>query len=161
MKLTLVTFAALVIAFPMSGSSQDSQKEKSKTVQEPSLRFFDRAPAGYSHVVEVRGGRTLYISGQVALGREGKLVGPGDFAAQAKQVFANLKARLDEAGASFSDIVKLNYYVADATNIQNLRDVRDSYVNREYPPVSTLVVVKQLFREELLIEVDAIAVVKD
>jgi 2-iminobutanoate/2-iminopropanoate deaminase len=76
-------------------------------------------------------------------------------------VFANLKARLDEAGASFSDIVKLNYYVADATNIQNLRDVRDSYVNREYPPVSTLVVVKQLFREELLIEVDAIAVVKD
>jgi hypothetical protein len=74
---------------------------------------------------------------------------------------ANLKARLDEAGASFSDIVKLNYYVTDATNIQNLRDVRDSYVNREYPPASTLVVVKQLFREELLIEVDAIAVVKD
>lgn len=76
-------------------------------------------------------------------------------------MFANLKARLDEAGASFSDIVKLNYYVTDATNIQNLRDVRDSYVNREYPPASTLVVVKQLFREELLIEVDAIAVVKD
>lgn len=76
-------------------------------------------------------------------------------------MFANLKARLDEAGASFSDIVKLNYYVTDATHIQNLRDVRDSYVNREYPPASTLVVVKQLFREELLIEVDAIAVVKD
>jgi enamine deaminase RidA (YjgF/YER057c/UK114 family) len=160
MKLTLATFAALVLVFPMSGSSQNTQKE-AKTVQEPSIRFLNRAPAGYSHVVEVRGGRTLYISGQVALDREGKLVGPGDFTTQVKQVFANLKARFDEAGASFNDVVKLNYYVTDATNIQNLRDVRDGYINREHPPASTLVVVKQLFREEFLIEVDAIAVVKD
>jgi 2-iminobutanoate/2-iminopropanoate deaminase len=68
---------------------------------------------------------------------------------------------LDEAGASFSDVVKLNFYLTDASDIQILRDVRDSYVNREQPPASTLAIVKQLLRPELLIEVDAIAVAKD
>ncbi len=130
-------------------------------MNEPQIRFLNRAPAGYSQVVEVRGGRTLYISGQIALDASGQLVGPGDFTAQIKQVFANLNARLDEAGASFSDVVKLNFYLADASDLQILRDVRDSYVNREQPPASTLVVVKQLFRPELLVEADAIAVAKD
>src|SRR5260221_2591237 len=125
------------------------------------IRFLNRAPAGYSQVVEVRGGRTLYISGQIALDSSGDLVGSGDFTAQVKQVFANLKARLDEAGASFNDAVKLNFYLLDAGNLQIVRDVRDAYVNREHLPASTLVVVKQLFRPELLVEVDAIAVAKD
>jgi 2-iminobutanoate/2-iminopropanoate deaminase len=89
------------------------------------------------------------------------VVGSGDFTAQIKQVFANLKARLDEAGASFNNVVKLNFYLTDASDIQILSDVRDSYVNREQPPASTLVIVKQLLRPELLIEVDAIAVTKD
>jgi enamine deaminase RidA (YjgF/YER057c/UK114 family) len=127
-------------------------------MNEPQIRFLNRAPAGYSQVVEVRGGRTLYISGQVALDSSGNVVGPDDFSAQVNQVFANLKARLDEADASFNDVVKLNFYLLDAGN---LPIVRDTYVNREQPPASTLVVVKQLFRPELLVEVDAIAVTKD
>jgi enamine deaminase RidA (YjgF/YER057c/UK114 family) len=130
-------------------------------MNEPQLRFLSRAPAGYSQVVEVRGGRTLYISGQVALDSSGNVVGVTDFTAQVKQVFANLKARLDEAGASFNDVVKLNFYLLDAGNLQIVRDVRDTYVNREHPPASTLVVVKQLVRAELMVEVDAIAVTKD
>lgn len=125
------------------------------------IRFLNRAPAGYCQVVEVRGGRTLYISGQIAVDSSGQVVGPGDFAAQIKQVFANLKARLDESGASFSDVVKLNFYLTEASDLQILRDVRDSYVNREQPPASTLVIVKQLVRPDLIIEVDAIAVTKD
>ena len=87
-------------------------------MNEPQIRFLNRAPAGYSQVVEVRGGRTLYISGQVSLDSAGNVVGSGDFAAQVKQVFANLKARLDEAGASFNDVVKLNFYLLDASNLQ-------------------------------------------
>lgn len=130
-------------------------------MNEPQVRFLNRTPAGYSHVVEVRGGRTLYISGQVALDSSGNLVGAGDIAAQAKQVFENLKARLDEAGASFNDIVKLNLYLLDASKYQIVRDIRNTHMNREDPPASTLVVVTQLFRPELLIEVDAIAVAKD
>jgi|ERR1700678_111161 enamine deaminase RidA (YjgF/YER057c/UK114 family) len=130
-------------------------------MNEPQIRFLHRTPAGYSQVVEVRGGRTLYISGQVALDASGDLVGSGDFAAQLKQVFANLKARLDEAGASFNDVVKLNFYLLDVSKLQLVRDIRDTYVNRDHPPASTLVAVKELFRPDLLIEVDAIAVTKD
>jgi len=81
--------------------------------------------------------------------------------AQAKQVFANIDARLKEAGASFKNVVNLNYYVIDANDIQSIRDARDAYVDREHPPASSLVVVKRLVREEYLIEVDAIAVVPD
>jgi len=139
----------------------EDQTKDVKAMNEPQIRFLNQAPAGYSQLVEVRGGRTLYISGQVALDSSGNLVGSGDFTAQVKQVFANLKARLDEAGASFNDVVKLNFYLLDAGNLQIVRDVRDTYVNREHPPGSTLVVVKQLFRPELLVEVDAIAVAKD
>jgi enamine deaminase RidA (YjgF/YER057c/UK114 family) len=130
-------------------------------MNEPQIRFLNQSPAGYSQVVVVRGGRTIYISGQVALDPSGNLVGPGDFTAQVKQVFANLQARLDEAGASFNDVVKLSFYLVDSSNLQTVRDVRDSHVNREQPPASTLVVVKQLFRSDLLVEVDAIAVTND
>ena len=149
-------------AYGLSGwiIAQDQEKDL-KAMNEPHIRFLNRAPGGYSQVVEVRGGRTLYISGQIALDSSGQVVGSGDFTAQIRQVFANLKARLDEAGASFNDVVKLNFYLTDASDIQILRDVRDSYVNREQPPASTLVIVKQLLRPELLIEVDAIAVTKD
>jgi enamine deaminase RidA (YjgF/YER057c/UK114 family) len=121
----------------------------------------NRAPLGYSHVVEARGGRTIYVSGQVALDEKGELVGPRNFRAQTVQVFENLKARLAEAGATFRDVVKLNYYLTDASDLQGLRDTRNRYLNIENPPASTLVVVKQLFREEFLIEVEAIAVANE
>ncbi len=158
-RLTAATLFGMVL-IPRSIMGEDQTKDV-KAMNEPQIRFLNRAPAGYSQVVEVRGGRTLYISGQIALDSSGDLVGSGDFTAQVKQVFANLKARLDEAGASFNDVVKLNFYLLDAGNLQIVRDVRDAYVNREHPPASTLVVVKQLFRPELLVEVDAIAVAKD
>src|SRR5215510_2956694 len=122
------------------------------------VRYINRAPLGYSHIVEVRGGRMLYIAGQLALDLNGKLVGPGAFREQVRQVFENLKTRLEEVGASFENVVKLNYYITDASDLQALRETRDSYINTENPPASTLVVVKQLVREEFLIEVEAIAV---
>ena len=131
------------------------------TEQPAKVRFINRAPVGYSNIVEVRGGRTLYIAGQLALDKEGKIVGAGDFRSQVKQVFENLKARLAEGGASFKDVVKLNYYLTDASDIQALRDTRNNYINVENPPASTLVVVKQLVREEYLIEVEAIAVASE
>jgi enamine deaminase RidA (YjgF/YER057c/UK114 family) len=116
------------------------------------------APArGYSHVVDVSGGRTIFISGQVALDKSGAVVGGGDMRAQAKQVFENLKTALDAAGASFADVVKLGFYVTDASQVQQIRDVRDTYINTDAPPASTLVEVRRLVRQEFLIEVDAIA----
>jgi enamine deaminase RidA (YjgF/YER057c/UK114 family) len=125
------------------------------------IRFLNRAPLGYSHVVEVRGGRTIFVAGQVALDDQGKIVGAGDFRAQVLQVFENLKARLGEAGATFRDVVKLNYYLTEASDLQGLRDIRNRYLNTENPPASTLLVVKQLFREEFLVEIEAIAVASE
>jgi reactive intermediate/imine deaminase len=159
MKLRTATLV-FILATPGWIIAQDQEKDL-KVMNDPHIRFLNRAPGGYSQVVEVRGGRTLYISGQIPLDSSGQVVGSGDFTAQIKQVFANLKARLDEAGASFNDVVKLNFYLTDGSDIQILRDVRDSFLNREQPPASTLVIVKQLLRPELLIEVDAIAVAKD
>jgi enamine deaminase RidA (YjgF/YER057c/UK114 family) len=138
-----------------------TKEKRTMEKQQTNVRFINRAPVGYSHVVEVKGGRTLYISGQIALDKDGNLVGRNDFRAQVKQVFENLKARLEEGGASFKDVVKLNYYLTDASGVQAVRDIRNNYINTESPPASTLVVVKQLVSEEYLIEVEAIAVVSE
>ena len=120
-------------------------------------------PVGYSHVAEVRSGKLIYISGQVALDANGNLVGKDDFAAQARQVFANLKAALESAGAGFKDVVKLNYYCANsidpAVHLPQIREIRDGLLNTAAPPVSTFVVVHRLVRPEWLIEVEAVAVV--
>ncbi|HEV8448743.1 MAG TPA: RidA family protein [Gemmatimonadaceae bacterium] len=120
-------------------------------------------PNGYSHVAEVTGGTIVFISGQVGLDASGKLAGQNDFAAQLRQVFENLKVALSAARATFNDVVKLNYYCADtvdlSTHFSSVRQIRDSYVNTSTPPTSTFVVVKRLVRPELLIEVEAVAVV--
>ncbi len=155
-----ISLLLCVVAFS-AGWIQKQKEKKIMTETQAKVRFINRAPLGYSHVVEARGGRTLYIAGQVALDKDGKLVGPGDFRAQVKQVFENLKARLAEGGARFKDVVKLNYYLTDASDLQALRDTRNSYINTEHPPASTLVVVKQLFREEFLVEIEAVAVANE
>ena len=117
-------------------------------------------PTGYTHVVEVPdGGRTLYLSGQIALDAQGKLVGAGDFAKQAEQVFANIDAALKASGASFANVVKIDMYVTDMSQLGALRAARDKYVDTKHPPASTLVEVSRLGREGLLLEVEATAVV--
>lgn len=128
------------------------------------IRYLDPAglskPNGYTHVVEVPGGaRTLYVSGQIALDAKGNLIGAADFAAQAEQVFANLDTALKASGASFRNVVKLNMYVTDMSQLKALRAARDKYIDAQHPPASTLVEVSRLAREGLLLEVEATAVV--
>jgi enamine deaminase RidA (YjgF/YER057c/UK114 family) len=116
-------------------------------------------PAGYTHVVEVTAGRPVYIAGQVALDRSGAVVGPGDIRAQARQVFDNLQAGLQAVGAGFEQVVKLTYYLVDATQLPIVREVRDQYINTQQPPASTALEVRRLVRDDLLIEVEAVAVI--
>ncbi len=131
----------------------------------PSTRFLNPPTmppvAGYSHIAEVRGGRLVFISGQVAIDSEGHLVGAHDVAAQARQVFTNLKKALEAVGTDFAHVVKVTFYLVDASQIGVVRQVRDEFVNRELPPASTAVEVRRLVRDDLLIEVDAVAVVPD
>lgn len=119
-------------------------------------------PIGYSHVGEVQAGKIVYIAGQVSMDPAGNLVGKDDLRAQTQQVFENLKAALAAAGATFNDVIKLNYYCADsvdASGVTVVREIRDRYLNTKNPPVSTFVVVRRLARPEWLIEVEAVAVV--
>jgi reactive intermediate/imine deaminase len=116
-------------------------------------------PTGYTHVVEVKGGRTLYISGQIAVDQAGAVVGKGDLKEQTRQVFENLKSALAASGASFDHVVKITVFITDASEIQTFRDVRDRYFTKE-PPASSLVQVVRLARPELMIEIEAVAVVE-
>jgi reactive intermediate/imine deaminase len=117
-------------------------------------------PTGYTHVVEVNRGRTVYLAGQVAFDASGALVGKDDFTAQTRQVMENLKAALASVGATFDNVVKVNTYVTDMSQIQALREMRASYFGAN-PPASTLVQVVALARPDLLIEIEAIAVIPE
>jgi enamine deaminase RidA (YjgF/YER057c/UK114 family) len=116
-------------------------------------------PAGYTHIVAARGQRVIFISGQIAFDEHETLVGPGDFRAQAEQVYANLGKALAAAGAGFGDVVKLNTYVAyDMAHARPiLAEVRRRHVPAE-PPASTLVGVTTLALDGLLVEIEAVAV---
>ena len=117
-------------------------------------------PRGYSHVVTASG-TMVFISGQIALDKEGKIVGPGDMRAQAAQVYENLKAALAAAGATFADVVKQNTYVVglNAESIAAVREVRGRYLPDTNPPASTLVGVTALAMDGLLIEIEMVAVI--
>ena len=115
-------------------------------------------PTGYSHVVSTRGGKTIYIAGQVAFDAKGNLVGKGDLAAQTKQVFENLGIALKAAGATFANVVKTNYYMRDAGQVAVVREIRSKYFTSELP-ASTLVEVPRLANPDFLIEIEVVAVV--
>jgi enamine deaminase RidA (YjgF/YER057c/UK114 family) len=116
---------------------------------------------GWTHVVTVTGGKTVYVSGQVSVDERGEVVGKGDLRAQAEQTFANLQRALAAAGATFGDVVKTNLYVVGLKpeHVPILREVRSRYVNAEQPPASTLVGVSALVGADWLIEIEAVAVV--
>lgn len=111
---------------------------------------------GYTQVVTGTG-RLVAVSGQVAFDADGKVVGEGDPAAQARQVFENLRRCLASAGADFGNVVKFTYYVTDMAFMPAVREARDQYIDVERPPAGTAVQVVALFRPELLLEVEALA----
>ena len=117
-------------------------------------------PAGYTHVVEMTGpGRTIYIAGQLGYDATGKRAGePGDFPAQATQVFENLKTALTSVGAGFEHVVKLNIYMTSISHLPAFRDVRNKYITGT-PPASTALEISKLARPDALLEVEAVAVV--
>lgn len=113
-------------------------------------------PTGYTHVVKA--GNTVYVAGQVALDANGNLVGKGDAAAQADQVFRNLQACLASAGASLGDLVKITAYLTRAEDIPAYRQARSRWLTQDLPG-STLVVVSRLANPDFLVEVEGTAVV--
>lgn len=112
-------------------------------------------PRGYSHAVRV--GDTIYISGQVGWDEQRK-VSPV-FEVQAAQALENLKRVLEAAGASVKDIVKITTYLKDLGDMPKYREAREKYFSAPFP-ASTTVQIVSLASPELLIEIEAIAVVE-
>jgi enamine deaminase RidA (YjgF/YER057c/UK114 family) len=129
------------------------------------VKFFNPAtvstPKGYSHAAEIDLGtcKMIIISGQVALDQQGNLVGKNDLVKQTEQVFINIREIVTAAGGDMGDVVKLGYFILDATQIQTVRDVRNKFIDQLKPPASTLVQVSKLFRDDILIEVEATAII--
>jgi enamine deaminase RidA (YjgF/YER057c/UK114 family) len=130
------------------------------TVNPPTLA----KPAGYSHGIEVQGGKTLYVSGQVALDKNGQLVGRGDLVAQFRQICENLKAVLLARAGQLNDVVKLTIFVLDKTaykaRIKEMGAVYREFFGRHYPAI-TFLEVKGLYDDDqgCLMEIEAVAVV--
>ncbi len=119
-------------------------------------------PTGYSHVAKVNRGTLVYIAGQVSSDASGKLVGEGDFEAQAERVFANVKLAVEAAGATMADIVKMNTYIVasvDPADVPKMRAVRGRYFGSGTPPASTLVYVSRLAQPGWMIEVEVVAAI--
>ena len=144
--------------FVLGGAAAFAQSNKPQVTFKNSPKI--SSPPGYSHAVVVNGGKMIFLSGQVGLNKQGEMVGKDDFRAQATQVFANLRAALVAAGAAPKDVVKLNYYVVGLNHdkLLALRTVRDQFIDKEHAPVSTLAGVQALFREDAMLEVEAVAV---
>jgi len=117
-------------------------------------------PRFFTHAIAVDGPATLvFVSGQVSYDRDGVVVGKGDLAAQAEQVFASLAHNLRSAGAGWSDVVKMTGYLVDMTPeaVNTYREVRARYLDPAAMPASTLVGVTRLVHEHLLVEVELVA----
>ena len=112
----------------------------------------------YSNCVRSESGPLLWISGQVALDRAGKLVGKGDLRAQAVQVLENIKAILADSDATMDDIVKVTVYVTDIRAFNDIADIRERYFPKD-GPASVICEVSALAWPDFMIEIEAVAVV--
>ena len=117
-------------------------------------------PPGYSQIVDVSASRLVFIAGQTALDRDGKIVGQNDFASQAEQVFENLGIALRASGCTAANLVKLTVFLTDMDNLGRYREARNRFFASVTPPAApavTLVEVSKLYGPDFLIEVEAIA----
>jgi len=122
------------------------------------------APVGYSHAVETNGGRTIYLSGQVAFSDHGEILHRGDIVRQFDLALHNLQVTLRAGRAEMTDIVKLLIFVKDKNLYRDhLKEIGAIYRNYfgKYFPAMSLVEVSTLFEDDALIEIEGIAVVNE
>lgn len=123
--------------------------ERIRIDPDPYERF--RLAQGY------RVGDLLFISGQAAIDQNGRIVGVGDFEAQAKQAFENLDRVLRAGGSSLRNVVKVTIFLTDMTNFDRIVTLRGQWFTAPYP-ADTIVEVSSLYSPDAMIEIEAIAV---
>jgi 2-iminobutanoate/2-iminopropanoate deaminase len=123
--------------------------ERIRIDPDPYERF--RLAQGY------RVGDLLFISGQAAIDQSGRIVGVGDFEAQAKQAFENLDRVLRAGGSSLRNVIKVTIFLTDMTNFDSIVRLRSEWFTAPYP-ADTIVEVRSLYSPDAMIEIEAIAV---
>ena len=119
-------------------------------------------PPGYSHVVEARAGRIIFIAGQTAIDQNGKIVGSNNFEAQVAQVFKNLCVALLSVGCTAANLVKLTVFFRNMDDLPAYREARNRFFATVTPPAApavTLVEVSRLYGSDFMIEIEAVAAV--
>ena len=115
--------------------------------------------SNYSHVVTVEGGTKLvFCAGQVAADEQGNVAPPDDFEIQTRMVMQNLTKALAAGGAEISDVTKVTIYICNPHDVPKARGILQTYF-ANYPPASTLCVLRGLANPNFLLEIEAIAVV--
>jgi enamine deaminase RidA (YjgF/YER057c/UK114 family) len=120
-------------------------------------------PRGYSQLVTVSGlHKTIYIGGQNAVDKDGKLVGKGDFAIQTEQVLLNIEKALSASNCTFGNVVKWTIYLVQGSDPSIGFAVFQKMIGAlQNPPVITVIFVAGFGSPEFLLEIDAIAVIEE
>ncbi|MGP0094385.1 MAG: RidA family protein [Xanthobacteraceae bacterium] len=115
----------------------------------------------YSQIARVKATELVFIAGQLAADKDGRVVGADDFDAQCRQVFANIETALRAVGAGWANVVQFTTYLVDAADIAKfmqfrLREFPKMFLGGAYPP-NTLLIIDRLVQEPFLVEVQTVA----
>ncbi|HEV8285527.1 MAG TPA: RidA family protein [Chitinophagaceae bacterium] len=111
---------------------------------------------GYSRAVKV--GNIIEVTGTVASGEDGKVVGNNDAYAQTKYIYQKIEAVLKRAGATMKDVIRVRMFVTDISRWQEYGKAHSEYF-KEIKPCNTMIEVKALIEPEYLIEIEATAII--
>ena len=124
--------------------------------------LFHSQQYGFSQIVTSHGGKTVYLSGQVAWDNMMKIVGPSDLRAQTIQTLRNIELALKSAGGSITDVVSMRIYIVKSKLVEDhhITETLKTFFPTDQLPASTWIGVPALSNKDFLVEIEAVAVIE-